>query len=49
MKSVYMTIPDYKTYLETGFPLYYDSPQQLFEYEGDVPFKEVPLYNLNPN
>lgn len=44
-----MTIPDYENYLETGFPLYYDSPQQLFEYEGDVEFIEVPMYNINLN
>jgi hypothetical protein len=49
MKTVYMTLSDYENYLETGFPLYYDSPKQLYDYEGDVPFKEVLLFDINEN
>lgn len=49
MKTVYMTLTDYENYLETGSTLYYDSPEQLYEYEGDVPFKEVTIYNINLN
>jgi hypothetical protein len=49
MKAVFMTITDYEAYLETGAPLYYDSPQQLFEYEGDVPFEEVTICEINLN
>ena len=52
MRIVYVTIKDYEQFLEAdsiGEPLYYDSPQQLYEYEGDVPFMEYYLitYNLN--
>jgi hypothetical protein len=49
VKTVYMTLPDYENYLNDGFEMYYDSPQQLFDYEGNVEFIEVTIYNINLN
>jgi hypothetical protein len=49
VKTVYMTLPDYENYLNYGVEMYYDSRQQLYDYEGDVPFQEVILYNINLN
>lgn len=44
-----MTLTDYENYLETGFDLSYDTPEQLYEYEGNVEFKEVTIYSINLN
>lgn len=49
MKTVYMTIADYEAYLDGGEPLYYESVQKLYEYEGDVEFKEVTIFDINLN
>jgi len=49
MKTVYMTQVDYEAYLEGFYELWYDSPQQLYEYEGDVPFVEVNIYSFSEN
>ena len=49
MKTVYMTLTDYANYLNDGFEMYYDSPQQLYDYEGNVEFVEVTIYSINLN
>ena len=49
MKTVYMTLQDYENYLNNGFEMYYDTPQQLYDYEGNVEFVEVTIYNINLN
>lgn len=49
MKIVYMTLTDYENYLDGGEALYYDDVQKLFEYEGDVEFREVTIFDINLN
>ena len=49
MKAVFMTENDYKSYMDGNEPLYYDTVQKLYEYEGDVAFIEVNIYEINLN
>lgn len=44
-----MTIPDYENYIDGFEPLYYDSLEQLIEYEGEVEYLEVNLFDINLN
>ena len=44
-----MTEKDYEAYVNEDWILYYDSPQQLYDYEGNVPFVEVIIFDINNN
>lgn len=44
-----MTIDDYENYLDGATPLYYETLKELIEYEGDVEYMELNLFDINLN